>query len=180
MYSWKVPWPGFPSGQFSASVGGLTSYFKLVTQNFVVCSRGSLMPTLSRKALFLLKSGRSLPQRVRNKVDGWMDRFSEPCNLQNVRLENELLQGLSHLGLPGEWLAEEKLLLLEKHLASAQLHLADPAPFGTFHNGTITLGRLCYAACRAIRPADVVETGVPYGFPSPSILQPLSQNCTVQ
>jgi predicted O-methyltransferase YrrM len=49
-------------------------------------------------------------------------------------------------------------------------------PFGNFHNGSITLGRLCYAACRVLRPQLVVETGVAYGVTSAYILRALADN----
>ena len=49
-------------------------------------------------------------------------------------------------------------------------------PFGLFHNGTRTLGRLCYAVCRIVRPQAIVETGVAYGVTSAYILQALAEN----
>jgi hypothetical protein len=49
-------------------------------------------------------------------------------------------------------------------------------PFSVGHNGTETLGRLCYAACRATRPAAIIETGVAYGVTTAYILKALEEN----
>jgi predicted O-methyltransferase YrrM len=54
--------------------------------------------------------------------------------------------------------------------------LGGPFPIEGFHNGTVTLGRLCYLACRQLRPRIVVETGVAYGVTSTYILKALSEN----
>jgi len=52
----------------------------------------------------------------------------------------------------------------------------DTGPFGVFHNGTVTLGELCYLTCLYLRPQIVVETGVAYGVTSAYILQALSEH----
>jgi hypothetical protein len=135
------------------------------------------MTSMSLKAFYLLRSGGGLPQRVRNKVDGWIDHFSAPSEIHSVRGEGELGQGLSQLGLPVECLAEEALVAVERHVSIRLQELrVDAVPFGIFHNGTTTLGRLCYAACRVLRPSVVVETGVAYGVTSAYILQALAEN----
>jgi predicted O-methyltransferase YrrM len=108
-----------------------------------------------------------------------VDRLSEPSVLGNVRGENELRQGLSQIAFPVDHLAEEPLLAFESELSVRLEKLAGyQAPFGTFHNGTATLGRLCYVACRALRPLAVVETGVAYGVTSAYILKALGENGT--
>jgi len=50
------------------------------------------------------------------------------------------------------------------------------SPFQFSHNGSSTLGELCYWACRYLRPQAVVETGVAYGVTSAYILQALEEN----
>lgn len=133
------------------------------------------MTALSRKAYYLLRSGRSVPHRVRNKVDGWIDRFSPPSMLGTVKSEDELKDGISELGFKLDCLCDEALVELEGQLHVGRNKLTD-GPFGAFHDGTTTLGRLCYAACRALRPAVVVETGVAYGVTSAYILRALAEN----
>jgi hypothetical protein len=52
------------------------------------------------------------------------------------------------------------------------------APYPLTACGDFRLGRLCYLACRALRPEAVVETGVLYGVTSAFILQALEANGT--
>src|SRR5258706_4510995 len=136
------------------------------------------MATLVAKALALAQSGPHLPQRVFNKLHTWMDRFSAPCGIQNVRRASELDTCLGLLGLPFEpYFESESLLAFESALAGKQRHLVNCSPpFGAFHSVTITLGRLCYAVSRALHPRVVVETGVAYGVTSAYILQALAEN----
>ncbi len=44
------------------------------------------------------------------------------------------------------------------------------------HNADLSLGRLCYAACRALEPEVVVETGVAHGVTSAFVLKALDRN----
>jgi hypothetical protein len=50
------------------------------------------------------------------------------------------------------------------------------APFALLHNGDFALAKLCYLACRALKPAVVLETGVAYGVTSAFILKALDVN----
>jgi hypothetical protein len=54
--------------------------------------------------------------------------------------------------------------------------LPENAPFPRFNNGDFALGRLCYALCRALRPAQVLETGVCYGVTTAFVLKAMQQN----
>jgi predicted O-methyltransferase YrrM len=135
------------------------------------------MTTLAGKSSLLLRSGNALPQRVRNKVDSWMDRLSAPGSLTGVRTNAELREALAEIGVPAEPLTDVAILSLEQSLATRLEQLAEKTPpFGIFHNGTATLGRICYAVCRALRPQVVVETGVAYGVTSAYVLYALAEN----
>lgn len=49
-------------------------------------------------------------------------------------------------------------------------------PFPIAHNAAPSLAQLCYALCRALRPAAVLETGVAYGVTSAYIAKALAVN----
>lgn len=49
-------------------------------------------------------------------------------------------------------------------------------PFPIYYNADITLGRLCYALTRSLKPDFIVETGVGYGVTSSLILLALEKN----
>jgi predicted O-methyltransferase YrrM len=50
------------------------------------------------------------------------------------------------------------------------------APFSLSHNADVELGRFCFAVCRALAPAVIVETGVAYGVTSSYLLQAIELN----
>ena len=104
-----------------------------------------------------------------------MDKASQPSALTNID-DRDLHSAIEQLGLAAMALDDEGLIAIEKHLLARRGELPTSAPFGSFHNGTETLGRLCYAACRVLRPDVVVETGVAYGVTSAYVLQALAEN----
>jgi predicted O-methyltransferase YrrM len=120
--------------------------------------------------LALASSGRELPDRIRNRASVLLDRFSSPRS-QTLHAEN-FGDAVSRM-LPHHQFADPNAI--ECHLTREQARL-DAAPFPASHNGTATLGRLCYQACRALRPASIIETGVAYGVTSAYILQALNEN----
>lgn len=67
---------------------------------------------------------------------------------------------------------------VEASILERMEQLPSDAPFGTFHNGDLRLGRLCYALVVAMKPKCVVETGVCYGVTSAFILAGLARNRT--
>jgi predicted O-methyltransferase YrrM len=107
----------------------------------------------------------------------WSDRISESCTLTEPEDPNRAEAAVANLfgGKPGPSI--DSLLALERHLDHQEAaRQDDAAPFGAFHNGTTTLGRLCYLACRHARPQVVIETGVAYGVTSSYVLQALTEN----
>ena len=66
---------------------------------------------------------------------------------------------------------EQLGLVLQRNVAQLE-----DAPFEQYHNGGSLFGRLCYALVRAVRPQNVVETGVCYGISSAHILAALNEN----
>ena len=71
---------------------------------------------------------------------------------------------------------EKSLLEIAEHVRESRGHMPLEAPFGSFHNGDVLLGRVCYAVARALRPSVVVETGVCYGVTSAFLLKALEAN----
>jgi hypothetical protein len=74
------------------------------------------------------------------------------------------------------FLHEPALATVEVGVLERRKRLPAEAPFGSFHNGDSLLGRFCYAACRALKPKAVMETGVCYGVTSSYLLQALKEN----
>lgn len=73
-------------------------------------------------------------------------------------------------------LAEEAASEIEAHVRAGVERLGRRAPFPVAHNAAPSLAKLCYALCRALRPALVVETGVAYGVSSAFITKALAVN----
>jgi len=119
-----------------------------------------------------------LKDRTLNKVASWMDVVSPHPNSKVAPMVSSVEEGLQRLFSDGKIAVEQPMLRdIEAHIKAASRDLRGAnAPFGIFHNGTRTLGRLCYLACRRLKPSVVVETGVAYGVTSAYILQALKEN----
>ena len=90
----------------------------------------------------------------------------------------EIVEGLdAALGVEvSGFLREPELGQIESAVAARAERLAPEAPFPLTHNAAPSLAHLCYALCRALRPASVVETGVAYGVTSAFITKALEVN----
>jgi len=134
---------------------------------------------LLSKVYYLAQRRGEIAERMQNKMHHWMDRFSPPSALPVAAGPEDLTARVAHLlQVPPALLAVTGgLPELESYIAKQRTTLLRrPGPFGNFMNGTATLGRLCYLACRQLRPRMVVETGVAYGVTSAYILQALADN----
>ena len=139
---------------------------------------GTSVGSVAAKAVQFLRRGREIPDRIRNKAGTFFDRGTPTCQIADPRPPEDVFDAVADL--------------LEQRRHAATLHPDDGfemalrhaidrldgcrAPFGLPHNGTATLGRLCYAVCRAMNASRVVETGVAYGVTSSYILQALADN----
>jgi hypothetical protein len=74
------------------------------------------------------------------------------------------------------FLQDEGLAEIDARVRLRVERLGPDMPFPLAHNAAPSLAHLCYALCRALRPATVLETGVAYGVSSSFILQALELN----
>jgi hypothetical protein len=107
-----------------------------------------------------------------------LDRLrSNSCRLKPITLIEAihlLKSGLPATATPN--LQESALSEIEQQVSQRVAKLGPDSPFQLFHNGDSVLARLCYIACRLLRPAVALETGVAYGVTSAFILQALKIN----
>jgi hypothetical protein len=73
-------------------------------------------------------------------------------------------------------LREEEMAEIDAQVGERIERLGPDLPFPIAHNAAPSLARLCYALCRALRPAVVLETGVAYGVSSSFITKALALN----
>lgn len=70
----------------------------------------------------------------------------------------------------------ERVEEIEVEVRERMQALERAAPFTTRHHGDFSLARVCYAACRLLKPEVVVETGVAYGVTTSFVLKALQVN----
>jgi Methyltransferase domain len=76
------------------------------------------------------------------------------------------------------FLDEDGLTEIDEQVRERTERLGSDVPFPLAHNAAPSLARTCYALCRALRPAVVLETGVAYGVSSSFITKALELNGT--
>jgi predicted O-methyltransferase YrrM len=131
----------------------------------------------SRKVGALLLDRRDREARVRHKLETWADRFTPAGVLPSVGSASEL-GSLAGQFIDADTPSDDSLTsALERRLDECRRQLSTgPFPVDGLHNGTVTLGRLCYFLCRHLQPLRIVETGVAYGVTTTFILQALADN----
>jgi predicted O-methyltransferase YrrM len=116
--------------------------------------------------------------RVRTMAEVRLEQlWIRPTNYQTRGWE-EVIGGLSELlGQDiSKVLDEPAVGELEAKIRQRVQDLGRHAPFTLIHNADFRLARLCYAVCRVLRPALVVETGVAYGVTSSFLLRAFEAN----
>ncbi len=108
-----------------------------------------------------------------------LERLWIPSAVYETKEWQELLRGLEEsLGINvASFLDEPASSEITEEVQFRIQNELSQAPFPLIHNADFTLARLCYLACRATKPAVVVETGVAYGVTSAFILKALEGNC---
>lgn len=116
--------------------------------------------------------------RLLSMIEGRTERFRSRPDTSSVQGWSQVMAGLEQ-ALGGEvaaFLQESALTELEAEIRHRIDNIRAQAPFTFLHNADFVLARLCYAVCRALKPAVTVETGVAYGVTSTFILQALQIN----
>jgi predicted O-methyltransferase YrrM len=134
----------------------------------------------------LLRLLRLLPRRpldaleqAATRFEAGLDRRLHPPPSYPSHLLADLLDGIERAtgGLAlATFLGEPAAQEVEEALLRSMSETGVCVPLPRSHDGDLTLGRLCYAACRAVRPWSVVETGVAYGVTSSFLLAALAVN----
>jgi predicted O-methyltransferase YrrM len=139
------------------------------------------MPTGLQKLSHLV---RLLPQhpvefwdRVSNVIefhhDTWIGErleYERACFQKAIQFLQQLL------GIDMEpILADPAVEAAERDAVARSMSIEQVAPFGLFHNADFAFARMCFAICRALSPAVVVETGVGYGVTTSFILAALEK-----
>src|SRR5579863_2869461 len=138
-----------------------------------------IMSSLIEKGRELLKRPDQALTRIGNRLQSLLDKPSKACSLQASAVPAAADERLAEL-LGSEcrdYLAGIGLEEFEDELHRTRLEPGgDQSRFSAGFNGTTTFGRLCYASCRALRPAVAVETGVAHGVTSAYILRAMRDN----
>lgn len=116
--------------------------------------------------------------RVLHKVEVALDRYQPTASMASDFTSDQLSLVLSR-AIPGfdpAVLDEQVLDHVESDIDSRLPESGNGAAFSSAHNGDRTLGRLCFAVCRSVRPEVVVETGVAHGVTTAYILYALHLN----
>jgi Methyltransferase domain len=71
---------------------------------------------------------------------------------------------------------DEGIDCVQAEIETRLRQLPATAPFHAGHSADMVFGRMCYMACRALRPDIVIETGVAYGVTTSFILAALGEN----
>ncbi len=131
---------------------------------------------LSNKAKVLMLDRQHATDRVSHKLATWFDRSVPASTLLSVGSASDLDYIVAEFISTDQPLTGSAASLLEGQIETTRLGFSDgPFPIDGQHNGTVTLGRLCYLFSRYLRPRRVVETGVAYGVTSSYILLALAQ-----
>ena len=140
-----------------------------------------------RRVWDLLRLLRSHPAEAADRIRDFsgleIERFRgkrAPQHYSSVATLDEALRLLSSAAGRdlGPILAEPELATLERHVARATSELRSRAalPIPLSYSADAVLLRLAYAACRALQPEAVLETGVAYGVTSAAVLAALQKN----
>ena len=134
------------------------------------------------RILNLLSLLASHPGEVYGRLEGIVDSRLEPFRIplpsypisDTDRIDKALLNTLGVQLAP--FLREPALRRIEEEVSQRINALPQNGPFSQSLNGDFHLARLCYALCRALRPANVIETGVCYGVTTAFLLQSLRES----
>ena len=126
------------------------------------------MNKLGSLAGVLLRDPKEFLDRTATIFEFEIDRLRNPSTFSCVQPADLIRMLDQHLSQFSSFLNEPACLEMQDRMAKAKDNMDG------LHNPG--LGRICYAACRALKPSVVVETGVGFGFTSAFILRALEMN----
>jgi predicted O-methyltransferase YrrM len=130
----------------------------------------------TNKVGLLLRRPGEVCDRLRNTVHGLTQLRAGRCTIGDVAKTDTIATIVSGL-FPDTAQPAAECSRIKSHIDAQHKALRkETQPFGAFHNGTATLGELCYLTCRYLCPQIAVETGVAYGVTSAYILEALADN----
>ena len=132
---------------------------------------------LEGAARLLVRDPRELFEVVLDQAQRAVDPFRRRPSWE-PRPQDEIVTGLEGaLGRDvASFLREDGRAEIEAEVRERIERLGPDVPFPIAHNAAPSLAQLCYALCRALRPAAVLETGVAYGVTSAFIAKALAVN----
>jgi hypothetical protein len=132
---------------------------------------------LAGAARLLARDPRELYEAVADQAQRAVDPLRRRPSWSERSLD-EVVAGLEGaLGRDvGPFLREDGRAEIEAEVRERIERLGPDVPFPIAHNAAPNLALLCYALCRALRPAAVLETGVAWGVTSAFIAKALAVN----
>ncbi|MGE0453383.1 MAG: class I SAM-dependent methyltransferase [Vicinamibacteria bacterium] len=126
----------------------------------------------------LARDPREFADRVRAVLEVRADRWLGRPEAYPTQPWPDLLRGLgATLGVDAAGFDREvDESGIEARLAEGVTALGASPGIALRHNADTRIARLCYIACRALRPQTVVETGVAYGVTTTFVLTALERN----
>jgi predicted O-methyltransferase YrrM len=121
------------------------------------------------------------PREFRDRIAGYADLGLERLlgaspNYETVSWERALGEVEVRLGRVGSILDEPALNEIEEYTRRLLKDISGEDPFTLYWAADSLFARCCYLACRILKPAIIVETGVAYGVSSAFLLKALEEN----
>jgi predicted O-methyltransferase YrrM len=142
-------------------------------------SRAYMQPLISWGliASLVLRRPREFRDRIAGYADLGLDRLLGTSPIyETVSWERALGDLEARMGRVGPILDEPALNEIEEHTRRLLKEISGEDPFIQYWAADSLLARCCYLACRLLKPAMVVETGVAYGVSSAFVLKALEEN----
>jgi len=126
-------------------------------------------------SLIVTQPGEALA-RLKTVIEVQSDRFLiKPPNYNTSSIEESIEVTRSYFDIDIESIMEEADEIIARTAKRIE-ETKDLTPIRASHNGDFFLAKICYLAVRALKPENVMETGVESGVTSTFILSALEKN----
>jgi len=108
----------------------------------------------------------------------WIKRFGGLRKEYAVHQWETSVEEIKHcMASEDDILNEQALLEIQHHVMEQMENMGSGnVPFSLEYNADFSVARLCYLACRILKPSVVLETGVAYGVTTAFILKAMEMN----